>query len=238
MPTINLLYKDKYPITDKIAVRIPTVGEILDYEDDYYNIVTILTAMPIDLITQLDDMGIDFTTISEFDLFLLLFRGLQIKDTSLIFGGLDLSKFQLGINESTGEISLVDRENDIVIDKRIHAQIANTLRKIHQIEQNRKKPGNEEAKQYMIERARIKAKRRRNISTMSQLESLIIAMVNTEQFKYNYNSVKELTIYQFNESVKQVIKKIDYDNKMFGVYSGNVKVSDLNPDDLNWITHK
>lgn len=55
MGTINLLYKNEYAINDKIHIIIPTVGEILDNEDDYYTIVSILTAMPIDFMVQLDD---------------------------------------------------------------------------------------------------------------------------------------------------------------------------------------
>ena len=90
----------------------------------------------------------------------------------------------------------------------------------------------------MIERAKIKAKRRKNIKEDSQLESLIIAMVSTEQFKYNFEEVKKLTIYQFNESVRQIIKKVEYDNRMHGIYSGTINAKDLNKDDLNWLTHK
>lgn len=63
-------------------------------------------------------------------------------------------------------------------------------------------------------------------------------MVNTQQFKYTFEGVRDLTIYQFNESVKQVIKKVDYENKMFGVYTGNLDVKKLSQDDLNWLTNK
>ena len=63
-------------------------------------------------------------------------------------------------------------------------------------------------------------------------------MVNTEQYKYGYESTRDLSIYQFNESVRQIIKKVDYDNRMYGVYSGTVSAKDLSQDDLNWLTHK
>lgn len=238
MATINLLYKHSYPINEHISINIPTVGEIIENEDAYYSVITMLTAMPIDLMVQLDDMGIDFSTISEYDLFLILFRGLQMSDTSLVLGDLDLSKFVVGYDDDNKNVVLVDPEHDIVIDKRVHAQIAATIRKIHRLEKNTKKPGNTEAKEYMLERARIKAKRHRKTNSVSQLESLIVAMVNTEQFKYDYETVKNLTIYQFNESVHQIIRKEDYEHKMIGIYTGNIRVSDLDPDDLNWLTHK
>lgn len=238
MSTINLLYRREYPINDKIRILIPKVGEILDSEDAYYQSISVLTAMPIDLMVQLDDIGVDFTKINEYELFLMMFQGLKNHDTSLIFGDLDLSKFNLAVNEQNGVLALVDDENDIVIDRAIQGRIAATLRKIHHLEKNTRSPGNEEARRFMLKRARDKIKRQKNRQTESQLESLIIAMVNTEQFKYDFERTRELSIYQFNESVRQIIKKVDYDNRMYGVYAGTINAKELKQEDLNWLTHK
>lgn len=238
MSTINLLYQREYPINDSIHIVIPTVGEIIDNEDKYYGLVSVLTAMPIDMLVQLDDAGIDYSTINEYELFLIMFAGLQTQDTSLVFGNLDLSKFELAVNEQNGNIVLLDRENNIIIDRAIHGQIAAVLRKIHHLEKNRRKPANEDSKKYLLERARLKQRRHQNRKEESQLESLIIAMVNTEQYKYDFERTRELSIYQFNESVRQIIHKVDYNNRMYGVYAGTVSVKDLSKDDLNWLAHK
>lgn len=238
MPSLNLLYKREIAINDAIHIVVPTVGEILQDEDGYYGLITLLTSMPIDLMCQLDEIGIDFTSITDYDLFLLLFSGLQTQDTSLVFGDLDLSGFQTAISKQNGKIVLADTENDIVIDRAIYGRIAATLRKIHHLEKNRRKPANEEAKKYMLERARAKQKRRANRVEDSQLESLIISMVNTEQYKYNFESTLGLSIFQFNESVRQVIKKIDYDNRMHGVYAGTIDAKKLSQNDLTWLNCK
>lgn len=39
MPTRHLLYQREYPINDSIRIIIPTVGEIIDDEDNYYGLV-------------------------------------------------------------------------------------------------------------------------------------------------------------------------------------------------------
>ena len=237
MSTLNLLYQKQYAINDSIHIIIPTVGQIIDNEDAYYGMVSILTAMPIDFLAQLDDAGIDFDSINEYELFLLMFTGLKTQDTSLIFGDLDLTKFKMAVNEENDTVVLLDKENDIVIDRAIHGQIAAVLRKIHHLEKNNRKPANQEAKEYMLKRAREKM-RRKSRKEDSQLESLIIAMVNTEQYKYDFEGTKELSIYQFNESVRQVIKKVDYDKRMIGVYAGTIDAKELSQDDLNWLIHK
>lgn len=238
MATDSLLYKSQVAINDKIHIAIPTIGEILDYEDEYYAMVTMLTSMPIDLMVQLDDMGVDFTEIDEYELFLMTFGGIRNMDTHLIFGDLDLSKFQLGVNEQNDQPVMIDVENDIMVDRSIQIQIADTIRRIHHLEKNIRKPANKEAKDFLLERERRKQKRRKKEKHYSSLETLIVALVNVEQFKYDYETVKDLTIYQFNESARQIIKKVDYDNRMHGVYAGTVSVKDLDRDDLNWLIHK
>lgn len=238
MATINLLYEDKLTINDSISIVIPKVGDVIDNEDSYYGMVSMLTSTPYDMMAQLDEAGIDFTEINEYDLFLLVFPGLRSQDTSLIFGDLDLTKFNYAINENTKMITLVDPENDITIDRGIYEKIATALRAIHHLEKNRRKPANKEAKKYLLEKAKRKLRRQRNRKQESQIESLIVAMVNTEQYKYDFEETRELSIYQFNECVRQIIKKIDYDNRMHGVYAGTVSVKDLSQDDLNWLTHK
>lgn len=238
MPTRNLLYAREFKINDKISIKVPTVGDILDNEDDYYGMVYSITATPYDMMVQLDDLGVDFTTISDFELFLFVFQMLRMQDTSLVFGSLDLSKFRIDINDQNNMVVLKDEENGIVIDDWIHGEICSALRKIHGLKRNNKKPANGEAKKYMLERARKKLKRRQGQVQESQLEGLIIALVNTEQFSYTYQTVRDMTIYQFNESLHQIIHKIDFDNKMRGIYSGTISSNDLNPDELNWLSHK
>lgn len=238
MSTLNLLYKKQYEINDSIKIVIPSVGEIIDNEDSYYSIITVLTAMPIDLMVPLDDAGIDYTEINEYDLFLIMSAELKAQDTSLVFGDLDLTKFEISVNQKNGKIVLYDAEDDIVIDRATHARIAGVLRKIHHLEKNRRKPANKEAKEYMLKRAREKMRRNRNRKQESQLEPLIIAMVNAEQYKYDFEGTRELSIYQFNESVRQIIKKVDYDNRMYGIYAGTINAKELSQDDLNWLTHK
>ena len=238
MATLNLLYKQEYAINDHIKIQIPTVGEVLDNEDDYYTMVTMLTAMPIDMMVQLDDIGVDFTAINEYELFLLLFNALKDKDTSLIFGDLDLKPFKSVINQQNDTIVLRNKETGVVIDRGIQGQIASVLRKVHNLKRNNRKPANQEAREYMLQREREKMRRRNRRVNDSQLEELIVAMVNTEQFHYGFEGTRELSIYQFNESVRQVIKKIDYDNRMHGVYAGTVNAKELSQDDLNWLTHK
>ncbi len=238
MATKSLLYKREVPVTNHIKIIIPTVQEVLEQEDNYYGIVYTITASPYDMMVQLDDAGIDFTQINDYELFLLMFATMRESDTSLVFGDLDLKKFVPVVNPQNQMVVLRDPESGAVIDRVIHDQICCVLRGIHHLKKNNKKPGNNAAKKYLLERARRKLKRRRNSVDASQLEQLIVSLVNTEQSPYDFASVQNLTIYQFNESVQQVVRKVNFDNRMHGIYAGTVSAKNMNPDDLNWLTHK
>ena len=124
----------------------------------------------------------------------------------------------------------------IVIDKLIHSQIANTVRLINGMKKNTIKSGNEENTKYQIEKERKKLKRNRKKKQESQLDPLILALVNTEEFKYNFNQVKELTIYQFNKCYSQIQTKKNYDNTMNGVYSGTLDTEKVDKKNLTWIS--
>lgn len=235
MAFLNLLYEDSVRINDNIRVMIPDVGTVLSHEEDYYRLVSVLTAMPYDMMVQLDDIGIDFTEIDDYDLFLLLFPGLKTENTELLFGDLDLSQFVTEINQKNGTVMLRDPGTGIVIDRAIFTRIANTLREIHHLEKTVKKPGNEDAKKYLLERTRKKLKRMKSRKSKSELQSLIVAMVNSSEFKYDYETVKKISIYQFNQSVHQIINKTDWSNRMHGVYAGTVDAKRLTEDEMSWI---
>lgn len=229
------LYQRSIEISDAISIAVPTVGQIIDNEDDYYQVVCMMVATPYDMMVQLDDAHIDFTKIDDYELFILLFENLRAMDTSLIFGELDLSGMKVARFEGTGELILTDEERGITIDRVVHAKLCDSIRSMLHMEKNNKKPGNEETRKYLIERERKRQKRAKGKRKDSQLENYIVALVNTGEFPYNYETVRDITIYQFYASLSQIAHKIKYDNTMVGYYAGTIKFEDLAPADRTWI---
>lgn len=235
----SLLKLSSVDIPDtKISIRIPTVGEILEDEFTYYNIITSLTASPFQYMVQLDDMGIDFTTLSDYELFKILFLMYTKYDLSMLFGDLDISDFGVykGKNNDT---FIYSPGNNIEINEKVYNDLVDTIRKINLLEKVKYKPGNESARKYLLEKERKKQKRNAKKKQEPYLEKLVIALVNTSEFPYDYDSCMDLSIYRFNQSFKQVQHKIAFDKTMIGVYAGTVDTSKLsNKDALTWIPSK
>lgn len=97
-------------------------------------------------------------------------------------------------------------------------------------------PGNDEAKEFRIHLERKKQKRNAGKSYEPYLEKMVVALVNRPEFKYNYEQVNQLTIYQFNRSFEQINTSINFDNTMIGVYAGTVDTSKIKDRScLSWL---
>ena len=235
----SLLNATSVDIVPNLSIRIPTVGEILEDEDKYYEIVSSLTATPFQYMVQLDDMGIDYTQITDYQLFMMLFPMYAKSDLSLLFSDLDTSDFGIYINQQDNSQVIYSPNNNIIIDELIYNDLANTIRKINLFEKVKSKPGNESARKYLLEKERKKQKRNAKKPKEPYLEKLVIALVNTSEFPYNYETCMDLSIYKFNQSFKQIQQKITFDNTMIGVYAGTVDTSKMtNKDALSWIASK
>ena len=224
---VSLLKTDHVDITPKIKIYIPTVGEVLEDEQSYYSTITALTATPYQYMVQLDDMGIDYTEITDYDLFLMLFSIYAKTDTSLIFKDLYVSDYEIYKDTSNDTTVLYSETNsmDGKIDELVYIKIVDAIRKINSLERVKFKPGNEEAKRYLLKRERKKQKRNADKPYEPYLEKLVIALVNRPEFKYNYEQVMDMSIYKFNQSFKQIQTSINFDKTMIGVYAGSVDTS-------------
>ena len=226
-------------ILPNLSIRIPTVGEILEDEQHYYSLISSLTATPYQYMVQLDDMGIDFTEISDYQLFMMLFPTFARGDLSILFGDIDLSDISVKTDSQNNLPVLYSSRNQIIINEFVYSQIIDAIRMINCLKRENRRPGNNEAKKFLINRERKKQKRNARKPYEPYLEKLVVALVNRPEFKYNYETVGDLTIYQFNKSFEQIKTKIVFDNTMIGVYAGTVDISRLGDRScLSWIPLK
>lgn len=237
----SLLNQSSILITDQLSLHIPTVGEILDNESTYFSLVSIMTSTPFQYMVQLDDLGIDYTKITDYQMFQLLFPIYAQQDTSIIFGDLYLKDIALYHDNEINLDVLYSPTSDVRIDELVYYNMAKAMRQVNCIKYERKKPKGEHTKKYLLEKERRHLKnleriRKRKEFEQSELEKLIIALVNNEKFKYNYESVNQLSIYNFYQSFQQIQHEINFNNVMRGVYAGTIDTSKLQDRTvLSWI---
>ena len=243
MENRSLLNQSSVQITDRLSLRIPTVGEILEKETTYFSLVSIMTSTPFQYMVQLDDIGIDYTKITDYEMFQLFFPMYAQYDISIIFGNLDISDIAMYHDNDTNLNVLYSKKSDIKIDEFVYVQMAKAMRQVNMLKYERKKPKGEHTKKYLLDKERRhlenleRIRKKKGIEyKQSELEKLVVALVNNNNFKYDYNSVQALSIYNFYQSFQQIQHEINFNNVMRGVYAGTVDTSKLQDRScLSWI---
>lgn len=75
--SLQLIGRKEYQYNQNITINIPLLKQIRSKnpkeESNFWQEVNLFVITPSDMISELDSQGIDFQTVSEFGLFLLLF---------------------------------------------------------------------------------------------------------------------------------------------------------------------
>lgn len=251
---ISLLNKRKYKVNEKITIIIPTIEEIkgsdlidgsTTNEDLYYEAMSLFFTVPSSCIAQLDNMGIDFTKISDFELFILLYSSMNKdnlrKASKYIFDEFNFADFEIGYNQNK-TLVLYNEKADVEINEYIYHLLSTLFCTMHFYSKARKiNCAGETTRKWIIERAKVKLERakKKKKSNGSELDDLILAMVNNQNFKYDFESVNKLTIYNFQASARYIIQKYQADNLYRGIYTGTIDLSKLSMSEknkLNWLT--
>lgn len=237
---ISLLFGDDFAVSTKIVIRQPTIGDVIRHgESHYFSVLQYLTAIPSDMKAALWDSGIDWTEMSDLEMFAVMVGQVAREDTAIFFNDLDFSKFQLYRRED-GELIFADIEDDIVIDSYVHKKILNFLCKLHNIKKKPELAGNKYTKQILIEEDRQRMQRSVSKEFESQLVPIISTLVNSPGFKHSLDEVRDMKYYAFIDSVLRIqsMNNVQYLSNAY--FSGNIdtKKFDVKKLDLFCDVHK
>lgn len=228
--------KDFY-VKDGIHMHQPTLDEICEYgEQEYFNMIHVLTAVGADMKWQLDEIGINYCTISDFVLFYkMLCQGYTKNQTAIIFGDLDFSKFKIYKRCDNDEPIMYDSDHDISIDEYTYLLIADILRKFHGYKRNNQVPGNESTRRILIEDAKDEYLINKDKEYHSPLKNLVSSLINSSGFKYSHSEVWAMKINAFMDSVKRITKIKNADLLLQSGYSGyGINLDKIDKKNLDW----
>lgn len=256
MNKFSLLGKSTYKINEYITIKIPKVGEIWgivdNYEKEYLNIVSLFIQTPTDMMIELDEMGFDWTEVSEYGLFVMTMGAFLIgKDSNNFFAiwnslfvDLDYEDISIKIDKTGTNYIFVNSKDEVIFDKRVYDTMSDLLCTILLTAKNREyaKVPEKDTRKYILDRAKLKRKRHlerlknnKEITSSSVLDGVILFLVNNRDFKYDFETVKNLSIYDLYASYKQINKNQEIDGLMTGYWYGNVDLSKISDSKLKRI---
>lgn len=243
---LRLYFGEDYRVTDDIVIHQPTIGDIIEYGEDYvYSVVSIFVANTTSYRLTLWDLGIDWNKISDFELFSSLISGLDVEKTRILFGDLDWSKFNKAsmiLDDGTDSPPLLyNEEQDVIVTEEIYLHIRAYIRKMFNINPKVEKAKGKTTKQWMIDeerqkREKEKIERAKNpYSNNSTLFPMISACINHPGFKYKSSELKEVGIIEFMDSVQRLQVYENTRALIQGSYSGFCDTSKIDKNQFNFM---
>jgi hypothetical protein len=231
-----MFFRKPYKINDKLSIRQPTIGEIVEMgEARYFNTAHIFTATPTDMMVQLEDMGVSYEDVSDFELFCTLVKNIPYEESKIFFEGIDFTQFEWGtVGEGETERTVFySKSQGISLDFSIVMRIQDYLRFLHGFKKNELFAATKTTRRLLIEDERMRQEMRKRKKEKSSLMPLISALVNMPGFKYNSRQLEQIGIYEFFDAVSRISAIHSSTALLNGCYSGNIDMSKLNKNDLN-----
>jgi len=233
-------------VAGSITILQPTIGDIVRIgETKFYNTLNIFTTNTTAYRLPLWKMGIDWNTISDFDLFCMLYQGIDNDVIQLLFKDLDFSKFQLmskqkldSDNPEDVEVVLYDADAKIEINQDVYEHIAQYLREMFKTFPENEFTKDKMLKKWWIDKDQREAARKEKKNedeNKTSILSIISACVNHPGFKYNVQQLRDIGVCQFYDSVQRLQIYENATACMGGMYSGMVDSSKIKPEQYNFM---
>lgn len=220
-------------VAEGIVVKQPSIGDIAEYgEAQYFSAAQTLCATPSSMKVALDDMGLDFSQITDFQLFIMLCQSLTPDATSLLLGDLDLTSLKPFQMKDTEEVVLSNADHTIVINEIVYEILVQYLRKMHGFKKQVDKPGNAMTRKILIDTERKDAERNKNKEYKSFLVPLISSLQGRNHWTKDY--IKDMGVYEFFDQINRAQIIAQADAALGGCYSGMCDTSKMDKSILDW----
>lgn len=232
---LSLYFGDPYVINDYITITLPKIGELVKFgERQYYSMIQTITAIPSELKSQLWDMEprIDWTQITNFQLFTMLAPTLPKDKTSIVFGDLDLQALRPFENKQNDTVVLADPNTGVIIDELAYGKIHSYLCAAHNLTKKVEKAANEFTKKFMIEEDRQKIQHNAKQPYKSFLRPLISAVKCRQGYTLDY--VKNMGLYEFFDDLSRLQIIVHSDALLKGSYSGMIDTKKIPKKEFDW----
>lgn len=243
---MKLYFGEDYKVNEYITVKQPTIGDILEFgEDKLFASISPFTGNPTTYRVQLWDAGIDWNELSNYDLFLLLYKTLTPDITELVFGGFDFADLEAFRDKTTDQVGLrlVTRDDDgyiisvgeEVINEFSYSVMSEYLRTMFNQHPKNQFAKGKTTKRMIIEKEKREMKQRviDDKNSSSYLMPLISSCVNHPGFKYKKNELREVGYVEFMDSVKRLGIYEQSTAFLKGMYSGMMDTSKMSSEQLN-----
>lgn len=236
---LQMYYGLDYKINDKITIHLPTIGDIIEFgEKNILTAISPFVSNPTTYRLMLWDNGIDWNKISDYELFMMLVKGMDVKNTHIIFGDIDFSTLNPYMQTDTNEVVLYDPEQQLKIDEETYMHIREYIRLAFNQTPKIELAKGKSTKLAIIDedRMNLALEKQKKVTDKSTYLPLISALLNHPGFKYKKEELAKVNIVEFMDSVQRLQIYESTRALMSGIYSCFCDTSKINLNkELNWM---
>ena len=235
---LKLYLGSSIKIASGITLLQPTIGDIANYNEvEYFSMAQTLAATPSSMKVALDDMGLDYMKVEDFQLFMMLCQSMTPDKTKPLLGDLDLTKFKPYQLKDTEEVVLANGEvdesgNPIIINQIIYDILTTYIRKMHGFKKQVDKAGNAITRKVLIDEDRKAAQRNKDKPYKSFLVPLVSSLQGRQGYTKDY--ICNMGLYEFMNQINRVQIIVQADAALGGMYSGFVDTKKMDKSILDW----
>ena len=235
---LKLYLGSSIKIASGITLLQPTIGDIANYNEvEYFSMAQTLAATPSSMKVALDDMGLDYMKVEDFQLFMMLCQSMTPDKTKPLLGDLDLTKFKPYQLKDTEEVVLANGEvdesgNPIIINQIIYDILTTYIRKMHGFKKQVDKAGNAITRKVLIDEDRKAAQRNKDKPQKSFLVPLVSSLQGRQGYTKDY--ICNMGLYEFMNQINRVQIIVQADAALGGMYSGFVDTKKMDKTVLDW----
>lgn len=229
-----------------VTVYSPTIGDIISLgEKRFYQTLNIFICNTTQYRVILWDLGIDWNTFGDFELFAMLYPQIDPDAAKLMFGDLDFSKFQpftKRLNEDDEpQLILWDEEDEIEINYDVYNHFSQYIRTVFNSFPDEKITENNTLKKWYIDKDKreiernLKKAEKGEVQPSTSIQALISSCINHPGFKHSLKDLKNVGVAEFYDSVKRLQVYEQSTSLMKGMYSGFIDGSKIKPQDYNFM---
>ena len=231
---VTLWMGEPYVINDKIRVFQPNLKQVLEFgERQYFSVVQTLCSTSSNMKSQLADMNLDWETIEDFQMFMMLAPTMGQDKTKLVLGDIDLTKFKIFENKENGEPVMVDQENNIVIDQLIYMRMVEYIRRVHGLTRAYDRTKSQFVHDMAIEMDREEIQSNAKKPYKSFLWPLISSVKARQGYTKQY--VLDMQVFELVHEANRLQVIVQTDAVLTGAHSGMVDTKKLPKDSFNWM---
>jgi len=228
-------------VRGSVTVKSPTIGDILTIgESKFYSTLSILVGNTTQFRLMLWEAGIDWNTITDFQMFMIMYKQLDQDVVDLLFDNINFQNFEPYARtkeDGSEEEFLYDESTDTEITELVYQYFHQYLQNVFNMKPERELTPDKMLKEWWIRKDKneLRQKEKKGESSSFSFVPLISSYINHPATKYKLKELKEVGIAEFFDSLKRIQLYEHATAVLKGMYSGFVNSKDIDPSSYDFM---